>query len=144
MNDIWSKGFVVIAELNLSTASYVARYTLKKQGLKKYDDLNIQAPFILMSTRPGIGYDYLISHKNSLSIQMNILIEHKYYPLPRYFKRVLEDDFGFNMSDFKEAQQNKIYNHNLVREIYSKNDLKQILEAEELNLEAQQTSRRKL
>ena len=66
LNDIWGKGYVVITDLNLTTASYVARYTLKKQGLKKYDDLGIQPPFILMSTRPGIGFDYVNSKADDL------------------------------------------------------------------------------
>lgn len=33
---IWGHGFVVIEELNLNTANYIARYTLKKAGISGY------------------------------------------------------------------------------------------------------------
>lgn len=142
ISDIWSKGYVVIADLNLNTASYVARYTLKKQGLKKYEDLNVQAPFILMSTRPGLGYDYLIAHKDSLIERPYILIDHNFYSLPRYFKRVLEEKYFIPTEYFNDDVIEKNYKLNFVKEIKSGNKLENILEAEELNLEAKQTNRR--
>lgn len=36
LQKIWGNGFVVIEELNLNTANYIARYTLKKAGLSGY------------------------------------------------------------------------------------------------------------
>ena len=141
LNEIWDKGYVVIAQLNLSTASYVARYTLKKQGLKKYDDLGVQAPFILMSTRPGIGYNYFhLNHKNLEAFPF-IFIEHKNYPMPRYFKRLFEEEYGIPTEYFNDDLIEKVYKKNLIKEIKSKNDLIDIYEAEELNLEAQQKRR---
>lgn len=142
INDLWSKGYVVIADLNLNTASYVARYTLKKQGLKKYDDLGIQPPFILMSTRPGIGFDYVNSKADDLIQSPYIFLDHKNYPLPKYFKRVLEERFNIPTEFFNDEIIEKNYQVNLLKEIYSKNDLKHILEAEEYNLEAKQRGRK--
>ena len=143
LNQIWDKGFVVVAELNINTASYVARYTLKKQGLKKYENLDVQAPFLLMSTRPGIGYDYVLSHQNSLMLYNFIFCDHAYYPLPRYFKKVLVDELGYDFKLIDEDKKAKYYNINLTKEIYSHKDLNRILEAEEIKIESQ-NYRRKL
>lgn len=142
LTELWSKGYVVIANLNINTASYVARYTLKKQGLKKYDDLGIQAPFILMSTRPGIGYEYFIQHHEDLEQYPFIFLDHKNYPMPRYFKRLFEEQFGVPTEYFNDDLIDKVYRANLVREIKAKNDLASILEGQELNIESKQRSRR--
>ena len=141
INQLWNKGFVVIAEVNLQTAAYVAKYTLKKQGLKKYDELDIQAPFILMSTRPGIGYKYLSDHVQELINKPYIFMDHKNYSLPRYFKRVLEEEYNIPTEFFNDKYIEKNYKVNLAKEIFTKQELKKILEAEEANLEASQKRR---
>lgn len=141
INELWSKGFVVLADLNLNTASYVARYTLKKLGLKKYDDLGIQAPFILMSTRPGIGYDYWLAHSTDLQAYPYILCDHKFLPMPRYFKRLFEEKLDIPTEYFNDELIEKVYKVNLLKEIYSGDSLSQILEAEELNIQAKQKGR---
>ena len=56
--NIWGKGFCVLAPVNWNTCAYVSRYTMKK--LYKSEDPNAYAcdqvpPFCTMSRRPGIG-----------------------------------------------------------------------------------------
>lgn len=61
IEDLWSFGKISIGELNYKTASYTARYVMKKQkgyDAQIYEDLGITPPFVTMSLRPGIGADY--------------------------------------------------------------------------------------
>lgn len=65
MQNIWNKGYVVLARLEYKTAAYVARYTLKKQFsdedagfISVYDNVEVDSPFTMMSTKPGIGKPY--------------------------------------------------------------------------------------
>ena len=49
-----------------STGGHLSEMMMLNEMFKKYDDLEIQAPFIMMSTRPGIGYKYLTDHVQEL------------------------------------------------------------------------------
>lgn len=69
LNRIWSLGRVVVAPVNFDTCAYVARYTAKKSstlGVDFYESHNIQAPFLVMSRRPGIGWSYFENNKQFL------------------------------------------------------------------------------
>lgn len=69
-------------------------------------------------------------------------MDHKNYPMPRYYKRLFEEQFGIPTEYFNDDLIDKVYRANLVREIKAKNDLASILEAQELNIESKQRSRR--
>lgn len=61
IEELWGYGQISIGELNYKTASYTARYVMKKQkgyDAQIYDDIGITPPFVSMSLRPGIGADY--------------------------------------------------------------------------------------
>lgn len=68
--NIWSKGYVVIGELNWNSAAYTARYTLKKLngdlGKEYYKEQGILPEFCRMSNRPGIGAGYLQENKDDI------------------------------------------------------------------------------
>lgn len=55
--DIWGKGFCLIAQVTYNTCAYVARYTMKKHYAsdKDFSDLGIVPEFNLSSRKPGIG-----------------------------------------------------------------------------------------
>ena len=72
IEDIWGNGFVLIGELNRTTAGYIARYIVKsdQKTKSKRDDFEIidpdgvvhhrnRKPFLNMSRRPGIGRAWL-------------------------------------------------------------------------------------
>lgn len=119
LQKIWGKGFVIIGTISWQSASYVARYTFKKQGLTKqkrqyYDALetdeetgelymtkkwhikkgDIEPEFITMSNREGIGAQYFKQHINQIQQNNGILItiDSKTHlkPIPRYFKKIWE------------------------------------------------------
>lgn len=64
LTQLWSKGNVLIEDFHPNNAAYVAGYVGKK--LSKDSPFSNWPEFICMSRRPGIGYDYIINHKDSL------------------------------------------------------------------------------
>ena len=136
LNQIWEKGFVVLGNVSPESAQYVARYTLKKQGTKDYSDVDIESPFLLMSTRPGIGYDYCMNNKNRLTLDWKILIGHQYAHIPRYFMRLLEDDpyYGERVKNHKEELKDLSFDKNFMKQFLNNRKLADILSDEEIYL----------
>lgn len=119
LQKIWGNGFVIIGTISWQSASYVARYTMKKQSLAKikrkyYDALctdeetgelymtkkwhnikgEIEPEFITMSTKSGIGATYFKNHfaeiKKNNGILINVDGQTKLKSIPRYFKKLWE------------------------------------------------------
>lgn len=66
----WGKGLVDIAEVEWSSAAYVARYCMKKINFDndslEYAKLGKLKEFTRMSRRPAIGYRYYDKHKHEI------------------------------------------------------------------------------
>lgn len=65
----WDKGMIDIAEVEWSSAAYVARYCMKKLFPKNEDEYYQQGKlpeFTRMSRRPGIGMKYYEEHKHDI------------------------------------------------------------------------------
>lgn len=117
LQKIWGNGFVLIGMISFESASYVARYTMKKQGIAKtkreYYDVcepddetgalvmktkyrtlrgKIEPEFVTMSI--GIGKDYFIKNKEKIKENNGILINAKgtvkLKKVPRYYRKVWE------------------------------------------------------
>lgn len=62
----WNKGFIDIGEVEYASASYVARYCMKKitedTNKTKYWANGMHPEFVRMSRRPGIGMKYFDEH----------------------------------------------------------------------------------
>ena len=92
LEEIWSKGFVVITEVSWNTFAYVSRYVLKKLNgpmSEIYEDLDILPEFSLMSRRPGIGAYYMDDHKDWLEHNKYFLKGHE-ISMPELFLKSLE------------------------------------------------------
>ena len=98
IQNIWSKGYVVLARLDYKTAAYVARYTLKKQFsddesgfISVYDGCEVDPPFTIMSTKPGIGKPYFDTHYEHIYQFDTVQLPNgfKCSP-PRYFDKLYE------------------------------------------------------
>lgn len=77
INETWGQGFTVVGELNATTASYTARYTLKKaqgQDHAYNDALGIEREFVTMSRKPGIGLNYYERHKDQIYERDEIIL----------------------------------------------------------------------
>lgn len=56
LEDVWTNGFVTLAEVNYRTCAYVSRYILKKHYSFGLADLHgAKQEFVVSSRRPGIG-----------------------------------------------------------------------------------------
>ena len=104
LEKLWNKGHVAVQEFGPGVAGYVAGYTAKKLG--------DQDGFQFQSTKPGIGYEYLLKHKD-IALRYGQLFDDfghwKIASLPRYFKKMLEKNgFGFYLDLLKEEKQRSV------------------------------------
>ncbi|ALS03430.1 VP4 [Gokushovirus WZ-2015a] len=104
-------GFVVVAPVSWETCAYVARYTAKKSNTffpEFYKKFNLEAPFTVMSRKPGIGRQYYEDHKDVFDYQ-NICLPGKNGGLkfkpPRYFEKLLEVDQPDKLEELKESRR---------------------------------------
>lgn len=91
-------GRIVISPCSWETCAYTARYTAKKSNTlfsEFYERFGLEAPFTLMSRKPGIGRQYYDDHPD--------LYDYRYinipgqeggikFTAPRYFDRLLEKE----------------------------------------------------
>lgn len=91
LSNIWGRGRTTVAPASFSTICYTVGYVAKKIG----DPDSFQ----LMSSRPGLGANYISRFEDDLRRTGVIWIEGREYPLPEYF--FTQDDF----SDIKEFRK---------------------------------------
>lgn len=98
LNKFWNyKGFVTVAPFSSQTASYVAGYVNKKLGDYK--------GFISMSTKPGIGRQYIEDNSKKVFKYDNIVIDGSISNVPRYFEKVA---IQLNEIDFESLKKKRI------------------------------------
>lgn len=68
LDETWNLGFSTIAELNIKTARYAAKYASKviKGNLAPMHYQGRAPEFQVMSRRPGLGYDWLSKYKGDI------------------------------------------------------------------------------
>lgn len=104
----WGMGHVMLAELNPSTAKYIAGYLNKKMLGNKDPRLEGRVPeFTRMSNRPGIGALAMVDVAASLlevengryvalqeDVPTSLMMGSKPFPLGRYLRRKLREELG--------------------------------------------------
>ncbi|QCS36808.1 replication initiation protein [Tortoise microvirus 111] len=95
----WSLGYVTVGDVTLETAKYCAKYLQKLQ-----DTDGLEPPFLLMSTRPGIGYGVI---DESMLVDDKIYHEGNYIKLPRYYCKVLASRCPDKLAVLKEQRVRK-------------------------------------
>lgn len=98
VESVWKYGFVTIQHFTAECAGYVAGYVQKKIG----DDKS----FLLMSKKPGLGYQYMVDHAHTLVNDDFVCDDFgniKKAKSPRYFDRVAEK-LGIDMTYTKEKR----------------------------------------
>lgn len=105
LSKIWGQGFVVVGELTKDSASYVARYSLKKIG----DLHNV----LVCSTRPAIGFNYYQRNKSRILQQVLhknkiILKNGEKLTLPRYYYKLLQKDFPEFIDEMVNVRSNDL------------------------------------
>lgn len=113
LNEIWKKGYVVIAEASWETAAYVARYVMKKakgKDAKIYEENNVIPEFCTMSRNPGIGKMWYDNNKKCYATFSNKVLPSKgkkrTFNRIRYFDKQFEEEFPFDYETLKEKSNN--------------------------------------
>lgn len=118
LDSVWTdrngrqKGMVRIGECNFDTAAYVARYVVKKRKGKDanyYDDHNIIPEYVVMSRRPGIGYQFYKDNKDSIYTFDRVLVNHNDNVLsvkpPKFYDKMFDLDNPDQMEFIKETRK---------------------------------------
>lgn len=85
----WTYGFVYIGSVTFDSASYVAKYAVKKLNGKKkafYEEKHIEPEFGLMSRRPGIGQVYLDNHEDYMREHNFVIRKGQKMRVPRFYE----------------------------------------------------------
>lgn len=113
LETVWGNGYVVIGELNWSSAAYIARYMTKKvkgpEGQRVYKDSGIEPPYVRMSRRPGIGQEYYEKHKEHIyeadSLWVPCKGKSKQIKPPKYFDRLYERENQARIEELKASRR---------------------------------------
>lgn len=102
LSSIWEDGFSTIGDLTFESASYVARYAVKKRTgyMAKYfycdyDDVtgevyNVRRPeFGTMSLKPGIGARWFERFREDVFPSDEVVVRGRSVPVPRYYDQLL-------------------------------------------------------
>lgn len=117
---LWPYGFSTVCDLTPATASYVARYTLKKvYGKRSKEHYRGKHPeYITMSRMPGLGYNWYLKYKSDIYPEgvYTTASGHKTSP-PKYYDRLYEAESPIQMSKIKLDRQERA-SHNKVKDNY--------------------------
>lgn len=99
IENIWKKGLCTVQEFDSAVAGYVAGYVEKKTGK---DD-----GFLIMSNRPGLGYEYYRRNLDKLLEHDNFISKGGFVAsLPRYVDKIADQCF-YDISDLKDKRLEK-------------------------------------
>lgn len=146
LEQIWGKGMVIVGDVTWESCAYVARYVLKKAS--RFNDpvareLHVLPEFVLMSRRPGIGYQYFADNYDKIYNYEYINIKtdkggKKFRP-PKYYdtqvvRLGLEEELDFD--GIRERRKERI--DDIIQAKLAKTDLaySDLLKVEEENLRA--------
>lgn len=117
LSELWGKGFCSVGAVTLHSAGYVARYSLKKitgpEAGNVYQWLDEStgevhdrvAPFSKQSLKPGIGYDWFHRFRSDVFPHDNLVFEGKKFPVPRYYRKLLERDDEALSESLKQSRR---------------------------------------
>lgn len=94
LDDLWGNGFTEVGDLTEASASYVARYALKKVTGDQSDDhyQGREPEYVTMSRRPGIGAEYYRLYRNDFFPVDFVVVNGKKDGVPPYYDKLLEKD----------------------------------------------------
>ena len=104
-------GRIVLSPCSWETCAYTARYTAKKSNTffpQFFESFGLEAPFTLMSRKPGIAGQYYQDHPEVYDYRyINIPGQEGgiKFTVPRYFDRLLEKEDPEALARMKEIRQ---------------------------------------
>lgn len=120
LSGLWDhKGFCTIGDVNLSTAGYVARYTLKKitgpEAGSAYQWVNEdgevfdrEPPFCQPSLKPGIGASWFERYWRDCFPADYLVYGGKKFPVPRYYTKLYEAMCANEAEDIKRLRRSQV------------------------------------
>lgn len=109
LEQLWPKGFSSVGKLSFQSALYCAKYMNKilfdKHYLPKpkFEQVVVgpNPSFVQMSTRPGIGFDYV--YRVDLKSD-KVYVNGRAHKIPRYYLKVMERD-GIYLDEFQQRRE---------------------------------------
>lgn len=152
INEIWQKGHVIIGNVTWETCAYTARYVVKKlNGYLRsyYDSHNISPEFVLMSRKPGLGYQYFADKNCELYFFRDAYVKtatgsKRVSPTNKYFDRLFELSEPDKLAEVKSRRIEAAKHTELLRNAQTSNNFLDRLLAEEENKLAQTKSLKRL
>lgn len=127
MQEIWTHGHVLLADVNWKVCAYVGRYVTKKlngDAAVSYSERNVIKEFALMSRKPGLGREYLDLHPDCLDYQFINLSTSEgglKISIPQYYLKQLELTDPDRYANIKAERRKFVSDKNLLE--LSKTDL---------------------
>jgi len=100
LDQLWPHGFATVGALSFASASYVARYCLKKAGPSKEvrewvnpdtgEITTLTPEYMHCSLRPGIGSGWFKRFGSDVYPSDQVIVEGRSYRPPRYYDSLLE------------------------------------------------------
>lgn len=92
----WPYGFNTVGSVTFESCGYVSRYTMKKvyglQGKEYYEKTHRKPPFLVMSRKPGIGFQFMTDH--DWTSEPNVIVsdgtQFHECPVPKYMERYIK------------------------------------------------------
>ena len=105
LSKIWNKGFVTVSDFTPEVAGYTAGYCDKKFQFDQYFEDDDAPEFLLMSTKPGIGRQYVEEHLGKIYSRDSLIINFgsHHFGVPRYFDKVATQR-NLYIEDIKELR----------------------------------------
>lgn len=122
---LWGNGHVSIAPVTMASICYVCGYVTKKIGDPD--------TFVLRSSRPGIGHDWIDKYLGDAIHDGMISIEGREYPIPKRYVLWHEDKFGL----VKDLRKDYARKNSAIDPV----QLRRMQDSRELNKNARITSR---
>lgn len=115
--ECWKKrGTAQIGQVTFESCAYVSRYIVKKQlGATghQYADCGIEPPFVRMSLKPGIGYDWYEEHFDQIYLYDNYILKRGDKAVSvkpgRYCDRILQKKDEQAFYELKEKRHRDFY-----------------------------------
>ena len=126
LHDAWGKGRTALSEVTAQSASYVARYVMKKMTGRKAsgmdellsgldDSFGYQTEFVRMSRMPGIGFEYFCDHKDDIYTTDSIYLKFgrsvRACKPPRYY----DDLFDLDEANAPQLEMIKLARQNAAK-----------------------------
>lgn len=125
LDDIWSHGQCWVGQVNMQTALYVAKYTMKRAVETKGEREDryyrehldpvtgevrgyyVKPEYVTMSKKPGIGHDWYEQWKTDVYPSDQVVYDGRVFRPPRYYDKLLEREDPHELQRVKSKRTDR-------------------------------------